>query len=122
MVEGLVDGVVGADQEIRARRGELVRGAEHQRAHARQVACVQAARVLRERGRVHRHLGVRMRAEQRRALDADGLVAKGRAFGGAADDSDVQGHGAHPTKAGAVYPACGYASAQIFVRSAQRAS
>jgi hypothetical protein len=88
-----VDGVVGADQEIDTDLRELVRGGEHQLAYARPVGAVDAFHVLGQRVRVHRDLGVIVRAEKLRALHADGPIAEGRAFGGAGNDADVLRHG-----------------------------
>ena len=70
-----VDGVVRADQEISADARELVRGSEHQLAHALPVAAVEAFHVLGERVRVHRDFGMRVRAEKLRAFHADGAIA-----------------------------------------------
>ena len=89
-----MDGVVGADQEVGADARELVRRGEHQLANARPVAAVDALHVIRERVRVHRDFRVGVRAEQRRALRADGPIAERRAFGGAGHDADVVGHDA----------------------------
>ena len=48
--------------------------------------------VLGERVRVHRDLGMRVRAEKLRAFHADGPIAERRALGGAGDDTDVLRH------------------------------
>ena len=74
-----MDGVVGADQEIRANRFQLVGGGEHQLAYARPVVAVDAGHVVGQREGVHRDLGMCMRAEDRRTLDADCAVTQGRA-------------------------------------------
>ena len=84
-----MDGVVGADQEIGANRFQLAGGGEHQFAHARPVAAVDIGHVVGQRGGVHRDLGVRMRAEDRCALDADRAVAQRFAFRRAGDDADM---------------------------------
>jgi len=48
-VQRLVDGVVRADQEIRAGAGQLVRRRPHQGGNAVQVPGVQAGDVIRQR-------------------------------------------------------------------------
>ena len=75
-----MDGIVGADQEIRANRFQLVGGGEQQLAHTRPVAAVDIGHIVGQRRGVHRDLGMCMRAQDRGALDADRAVAQGRAF------------------------------------------
>ena len=79
-------------ESVRPDPRELVRGGEHQLAHAPPVAAVDALHVRGERGRVHRDFGVVVRAEERGALHADGPVAEGGALCGAGDDADVLCH------------------------------
>ncbi len=93
IVEGLVDGVVGADQEVSPGRRQLARRGQHEVGHPLQIATVQAVHVSGERRRVHGDFGVRVRAEQRGPFGADGAVTKRGPFRGAADDSDVLWHG-----------------------------
>ena len=84
-----MDGVVRADQEVRADLRELVRRGQHELADGRPVAAVDRLHVLRERVRVHRDFGMVVGAEQLRAFHADGPVAERGPFGGAGDDPDV---------------------------------
>lgn len=88
----LVNGVVGAYQEISADLRELVRRGKHQLAHAWPIVAIQAFHVLGKRGRVHRDLGMRVRAQQSRALHTDGPITQRRPFGGAGDNANVLGH------------------------------
>ena len=71
---------------------ELICGGEHQFAHALPVAAIKAFHVLGERVRVHRDLGMIVRAEKLRAFHADGPITKRCAFGGAGNNADVLGH------------------------------
>src|ERR1700680_1446904 len=87
-----MDGVVGADQEISADFREFVCGGEHQLAHSRPVAAVDAFHVLGERVCVHRDFGMIVRAEELRAFNADSPITKSGAFGGAGNDTDMVGH------------------------------
>ena len=76
-----MDGVVRADQKIGTNFRELIRGGEHQLTHALPVAAVDAFHVLGERVRVHRDLGMSVRAKKLRAFHADGPITKGCALG-----------------------------------------
>ena len=85
-------GVVRADEEIGADGRELRCRREHQLAHARPVAPVDARHVVGERVRMHRDLGMRVRAKQRRAFQANGSIAQGGALSGTGNDADVTRH------------------------------
>jgi hypothetical protein len=87
-----MDGVVGADQKIGTDFRELVCGGEHQFAYAMPVVVIEAFHVLGERVCVHRDLGMRVRAENLRAFNADRPITKSCAFGGAGNNTDVLGH------------------------------
>jgi hypothetical protein len=69
-LESLVDGVVGADQDLGTRGRELAGRREHQVGHALPVIGFEAVHVVGQRRRVHRHLGVRVRAEPLRRPSA----------------------------------------------------
>ena len=86
----LMDGVIGADQEIRAHLLQLVRRGEHHLAHARPVAAIDQRHVVGQRRRVHAHFGMGVRGDQRRGFRADGAIAEGGALGRAGGDADVQ--------------------------------
>jgi hypothetical protein len=88
----LVDGIVRADQKIRADAFELIRGAEHEFRDSGPIAAVDALHVLAKGIRVYRHLRVSVRTQQLPTLDANRFVAKRGALGGASDDADVQRH------------------------------
>ena len=88
----LMDGVVGADEEVGADAGEFVGRGEHEAGDGGPVVAVDVVHVLGEWAGVGGDLGVVVRAEELRAFEADGSVAEGRAFGGAGDDADVLGH------------------------------
>ena len=103
-----MDGVVGADQEIGADFRELICGGEHQLAHALPIAAVDAFHVIGERMRVHRDLGMSVRAEKLRAFHADGPITKRRAFGGAGNNTDVAKHGFDLTKSACSIYATGF--------------
>ena len=87
-----MDSVVRADQEICADCFQLVGGDKHQLAHARPVAAIDTGHVVGQRRGVHGDLGMGMRAEDHRALDADRAVAQRRAFCRAGNDADVFSH------------------------------
>lgn len=53
-----------------------------------------SSRSVRKRMRVHRDLGMIVRAEKLRAFHANGAIAKSCAFGGAGNNTDVVGHDA----------------------------
>ena len=93
VVHRLMDGVVGADEEVGAHLRQLEGAGQHEIGDTLEVAAVEAGHVISQRMRVHRHLGMRMRAHPLRAFGADGAVTKRCAFGRAADDTDVLGHG-----------------------------
>src|SRR5262249_30144765 len=98
----LVDGVVGADEEVGADLRQLVGRGKHQRSHTPPVAVVDALDVLGERARVHRDLRVAVGPEELRPLDATDPIRQRGALGRAGHDTDVLGHGAyHGTGAGA---------------------
>ena len=61
----------------------------HQLADALPIITVQAFHVVRKGMRVQRDLRMRMGAEKRSSLDADGSIAKSGAFGGAGNYSYV---------------------------------
>jgi hypothetical protein len=88
-----MEGVVGADQESGPDPRELARGGEHQLTDPLPVVAVEASHVLGERRRMHRDLGMGVRAEKPSAFHADGPIAKSGTFGGARNDTDVVGHG-----------------------------
>src|SRR5260370_22471500 len=85
-------GVVGTDQEIGTDFRELICGGEHQLTYTLPVVTVDASHVLGERVRVHRDLGMIVRAEKLHAFYADGPITKSCAFGGAGNNTDVAGH------------------------------
>src|ERR1700733_13909596 len=87
-----MNSIVGTDQEVGATAGKLCRRGQHQLAHARPVASIDALHVLGERARVHRDVGMIVRAEQRRPFDAHRPITKRRAFGGAGNDTDMLRH------------------------------
>ena len=58
---------------------------------------LQAFDVLRQRMRVQRHLGVRVRAQQGLAFGAYGAIAQRRALGRAGDDTDMLRHVGAPS-------------------------
>ena len=64
----LVDGIVGTNEEIRARRRELVCRREHQLTDAGPVPSIDALHVIGKRVRMHRDLGMGVRAEYPRRL------------------------------------------------------
>src|SRR5450631_3876186 len=85
-------GVVGADQKIGADCRKLIGGREHEFTHTLPVAAVDALHVLGERVRMHRHLGMSVRAQKLRAFHADRAIAQRRTFSGASYDANVLGH------------------------------
>src|SRR5260370_41445638 len=85
-------GVVGTDQENGTYFRELICGGEHQLTFTLPVVTVDASHVLGERVRVHRDLGMIVRAEKLHAFYADGPITKSCAFGGAGNNTDVAGH------------------------------
>src|SRR5260370_25889689 len=84
-------GVVGTDQENGTYFRELICGGEHQLTFTLPVVTVDASHVLGERVRVHRDLGMIVRAEKLHAFYADGPITKSCAFGGAGNNTDVAG-------------------------------
>src|SRR5260370_23002120 len=86
-------GVVGTDQENGTYFRELICGGEHQLTYTLPVVTVDASHVLGERVRVHRDLGMIVRAEKLHAFYADGPITKSCAFGGAGNNTDVAGEG-----------------------------
>ena len=82
VLEGPVDHVVRANEEIGTASRELVRGRQHHFTRALPIGAVHTLHLIRERVRVHRHLGMTVRAEQLRALHADGPIAESRVFVG----------------------------------------
>jgi hypothetical protein len=84
--------VVRADEEVRADAGQLLGRRQHQRRDALPVITADRLHVVRQRVAVERDLRVRVLAEQRGGLAADGAVAERGALRGAGDDADVMGH------------------------------
>src|SRR4029453_7270568 len=78
-------------------RGLGCRG-EHQVAHAVPIIAIDALHVLGERARVHRDLGMIVRAEKIGALDTDGPIAEGGSFSGAGNETDVVRHDPSPLR------------------------
>ena len=87
-----MNGIVRADQKLRTDTGQFVRRSQHQLAHALPIVAAQAFDILAERVRMHRHLGMGVRAEELRAFSTDRAIAKRGAFGGAGDDTDMLRH------------------------------
>jgi hypothetical protein len=90
--QGLMDGVVRADEEVGSDGGELVGGGEHESGDGGPVVAVDGLHVLGEGVSVHGDFGVIVRAEELCAFYAYGAVAESGAFGGAGYDSYVLGH------------------------------
>src|SRR5438552_3549805 len=88
----LVDGVVGANQEVGAYFCELICGGEHQLTYTPPVAAIDAFHVLGERVRVHRNLRMIVPAQKLCAFHADRPITKSSTFGGAGNNTDVVGH------------------------------
>src|SRR5260370_9170271 len=82
-------GVVGTDQEIGTDFRELICGGEHQLTYTLPVVTVDASHVLGERVRVHRDLGMAVRAEKPHAFHAEAPITKSCAFAGAGTNTDV---------------------------------
>jgi hypothetical protein len=87
-----MEGVVRANKEIRPNLCEFVGRRQHQLADTRQIAAVEARDVVGQGRRMHRNLGMGVRAEPRRAFHTDGAIAKRRALGGTGHDANVLRH------------------------------
>jgi len=57
-IKGLVDRVVGTDEEVGAGAGQLVRGREHEFGHSCPIVGVNALHIFGERVRVQRDFGM----------------------------------------------------------------
>lgn len=89
----LMDGVVGADEEIGAGAGELMGGVEHEVADARPAGGFNGAHIFGEGEGTHGYFRMGVSAEDGRSLKDDGAVAESRALGGAGNNTDMCGHG-----------------------------
>ena len=96
--QGLMDGVVRTDQEVRPAPGQLVGRGKHERADARPVFAIQMPDVFGQRMRVHGDFRMRVGSKKLRALGADGAIAKRRALRGAGYDADVSWHALHASR------------------------
>ncbi len=90
--ERLVDGIVGADEEVGSDGGELAGGGEHESGDGGPVVAVDGLHVLGEGVSVHGDFRMVVRAQEAGPLNADGSVAESGAFSGATYDSYVLGH------------------------------
>jgi hypothetical protein len=84
--------VVGADEEVDAGLGQFVGGVEHEFGDAVPIAAIEKLHISGERVGVHCDFRVRMRAQQLRALFADGAIAVCGALSGTTDNPDVLRH------------------------------
>ena len=91
--KGAVDGVVRGEEKVRAAALELAGRGEHEFGDGRPVIALDGLHVLAEAVGVHGDFRMHVAAEQGRSFSADGAIAEGGSFGGAGDDSDVQGLG-----------------------------
>lgn len=85
----LMDGIVGANEEPGSGCREFMCRREHEPCDGGHVARLKRPNVIRERVRVHRYFGMRVRAEQRCAFRAYRAKAQRGAFGGACNDADM---------------------------------
>jgi hypothetical protein len=85
----LVDGVVGADEEVRANLRQLLRGGQHQLGYALPILALDILHLIAEGVRVQGYLGMLVRSEDGLTLDAHGFVTKGGALGSASDNAHV---------------------------------
>ena len=90
--QGLVNGIVRADEEIGAHAGQLVGRGQHQRANAGHVAALQTGNVFCQIGRAHGHFRMAMTAHHFASLDTNCAIAKCGALGGTGDDAGVRHH------------------------------
>ena len=72
---------------------ELAGRGEHEFGDSRPVIALDGLHVLAETVGVHGDFRMHVTSQQGRSFGADGAIAEGGAFGGAGDDSDVQGLG-----------------------------
>jgi len=91
-VEGLVDGVVGANQKIGAGAGEFVGGREHEFGNACPVSRIDVLHIFCERVRVQGDFRMIVLTEELRALRARCCGSRARSFGATSDDADVERH------------------------------
>src|SRR5215467_6601471 len=87
-----MNGIIWTYQEIDPDFRQLFCGEKHQRGHALPVAATNARHVARKRERMHRDLGMSVRAELLGTLNADGPIAKSCAFGRAGHNADMLRH------------------------------
>jgi hypothetical protein len=87
-----VNGVIGADEKIGASLYELISGGEHQLTYTLPIAAINALHILGKRMVVHRDLGVIVRAEILRALQADGSITERCTLCGAGNDTNMAWH------------------------------
>jgi len=88
-IQGLVEGVVRANQEFRARVREYGRRREEKLSRFIPLIQIDISHVVGKGIRVHRDLRVIVRTEEGRTLHTYRAVAEGGAFGADADDSHV---------------------------------
>ena len=92
-IKGLMDGVVGADQEIGSRPGQLVSRREHQVGNSLPIAGINATHVPGQGMSMHRDFRVIVRSHQVPAFERDGAIAQRRSLRAASHNADVLGHG-----------------------------
>ncbi len=88
-----MDGIVRADQKIRASLGQLVSRREHQVGNPGPIVSVDAFHVSRQRMRMHRDFGMIVGPEQMSAFKSNRAVAECRPLRAARHNADVLGHG-----------------------------
>jgi len=88
-IKRLVNGIVGADQEIGSSLGQFTGGGEHEFRYTRPIAGIDVLHVLSQRVGMQGHFGMLVSAEPLRPFVRDGAVAEGRSLGAAGDDADV---------------------------------
>ena len=89
-IKGLMNCVVGTDQEIGSGFGQFVGRGKHQLRNAGPVSRVNALHVLSQGVRVQRHLRMIVAAQHSGAFQRDGAVAEGCSFSAAGDYADMK--------------------------------
>src|SRR5215469_14359927 len=89
-IKCLMNGVVRANQKIRAGLGQLLGRSHHEFRDASPVAGVDALHVVSQRKGMQRHLGMLMLAELVRTFKRDCAIAEGGALGAASDNANVK--------------------------------
>ncbi len=84
-----MNSVVGANQNLRSRADQLGRRLEQHRAYFAPFVTIDQPLIFTQRKVMQRHLGMRVRTEQRRAFEAYRPIAKRGPFRADGHDADM---------------------------------